>query len=546
MRPSEVTPTQQEVWSGRLSAYTTCNTFSMRGLFDYLLRHYPRSARRFSRDVVHLHLRRAMVPAGVGGAATATTAAAWAAAGVATNGGGGNGSSHGGSNGGAGFSQPAAGMQAAAAPVVSPGGPLPLTTAESPLSDGPGSGSATVGPPPRTELPGFVNALVSNFFPTESSGSGIADGLFPNVVPVPSSPDDDEWVASEAGPLPLSYALEPSGVSSGAADLTASLASAVNDTLAGVGDVFVFSYGVIVSWGLSENAEEAIIAQMRSFEIGSLEGGAENEIFDYGYWGGGDALGGGGGAPPGVHTDVHVPAAAAAASASAAASAVGGDGAHGPRAADVDASCVRIAQDTVLLSLGLSPDNLVRAKLAVSHAVAQSSKLASFESAVEGVFDRISHLPVALAQTGRLNISDRELLRLSGELYTYRAYINLQVRLAYQWGWVGVWVTSLALSFSGAAVLSALCGRCVSGPGRGCDGWAVTLSANMVELALLRCRLFVFRSPCWGSARSCRRTSWIPLTFFGTMRNWSRSTTRARATWTFQGARLSSTKGLTS
>lgn len=483
MRPSEVTPTQQEVWSGRLSAYTTCNTFSMRGLFDYLLRHYPRSARRFSRDVVHLHLRRAMVPAGVGGAATATTAAAWAAAGVATNGGGGNGSSHGGSNGGAGFSQPAAGMQAAAAPVVSPGGPLPLTTAESPLSDGPGSGSATVGPPPRTELPGFVNALVSNFFPTESSGSGIADGLFPNVVPVPSSPDDDEWVASEAGPLPLSYALEPSGVSSGAADLTASLASAVNDTLAGVGDVFVFSYGVIVSWGLSENAEEAIIAQMRSFEIGSLEGGAENEIFDYGYWGGGDALGGGEGAPPGVHTDVHVPAAAAAASASAAASAVGGDGAHGPRAADVDASCVRIAQDTVLLSLGLSPDNLVRAKLAVSHAVAQSSKLASFESAVEGVFDRISHLPVALAQTGRLNISDRELLRLSGELYTYRAYINLQVRLAYQWGWVGVWVTSLALSFSGAAVLSALCGRCVSGPGRGCDGWAVTLSANMVELA---------------------------------------------------------------
>lgn len=448
VRPSEVTPTQQEVWSGRLSAYTTCNTFSMRGIFDYLLRHYPRSARRFSRDVVHLHLRRAMAPAtpsGAGDAATATAAAASAAAGDATNGGGGNGSSNGGSHAGASLPPPAAGLAAGAAPAFSPRSTLPLLTAEAPRSDGAGSGSAAAAAavlsPLRPELPGFVNGLVSNFFPNESAGSGIADGLFPNVVPVPSVPDDDEWVASEAGPLPLSYALEPSGFSGGAADLSASLAAAVNDTLAGVGDVFVFSYGVIVSWGLSESAEESFIAQMRSFEIGSLEGGAENEIFDYGYWGGGDALGGGEGAPPGVHTDVHVPAAAAAASASAAASAVGGDDAQGHRAAGVDPSCVRIAQDTVLLSLWLSPDNMVRAKLAVSHAVAQSSKLASFESAVEGVFERIAHLPVTLAQTGRLNISDRELLRLSGELYTYRAYINLQVRFTFAWGWVCEWVT---------------------------------------------------------------------------------------------------------
>lgn len=456
VRPSEATATQHEVWSGRLSAYTTCNTFSMRGLFDYLLRHYPRSARRFSRDVVHLHLRRAMAPTTPGGAgiaATATASAAWAAAGVATNGGGGNGSSRGGSNGGASLSPPAAGMAAAAGPALSPGEPLPFSAADVPHSDGSTSGSAAAAaavlPSPRPELHGFVNGLFSNLFPAESSGSGIADGLFPNVVPVPSSPDDDEWVASEAGPLPLSYALEPSGVSGGAADLTASLATAVNDTLAGVGDVFVFSYGVIVSWGLSESAEEAFIAQMRSFEIGSLEGGAENEIFDYGYWGAGDVPGGGEGTPPGVHTDVHMPAAAAAASASGATSAASGDGAQGPRTAGMDASCVRIAQDTVLLSLGLSPDDLVRAKLAVSHAVAQSSKLASFESAVEGVFDRIAHLPVVLAQTGRLNISDRELLRLSGELYTYRAYINLQVRFAF-FGWDGVdgWVACRTPFFS--------------------------------------------------------------------------------------------------
>lgn len=321
-------------------------------------------------------------------------------------------------------------MAGAAAPAFRAGEPQPLlSTGGTPPSDGSDSGSAaaaaTVVPSPRPELPGFVNGLVSNFFPTEA-GSGIADGLFPNVVPVPSSPGDDEWVATEAGLLPLSYALQPSGASGGAADLTASLAAAVNDTLAGVGDVFVFSYGVIVSWGLSESAEQAFIAQMRSFEIGSLEGGAENEIFDYGYLGGVYGPGGGEEAPPGIHTHPPAPAAASTASTHAAASAAGGDGAHGARTAVVDASVVRIAQDTVLLSLALAPDDLVQAKLAVSHAVAQSSKLASFESAVEGVFERIAHLPVALAQTGRLNISDRELLRLSGELYTYRAYINLQ------------------------------------------------------------------------------------------------------------------------
>lgn len=408
----------------------------MRGLFDYLLRHYPRSARRFSRDVVHLHLRRAMAPtapSGAGGVAGATAAASSSAGGVTTSGGHGSGSGHGRGYGDAGPPPHSAGMASATSPALPPGEPKPLSTlAEALRSDGSGGSSAATAaamvPPLRPELSGFVNGLVSNFFPTDSTGSGIADGLFPNVIPVPSSPDDDEWVASEAGPLPLSYALEPSGLSGGVADLTASLASDVNDTLAGVGDVFVFSYGVIVTWGLSESAEEAFIAQMRNFEIGSLEGGAENEIFDYGYWGGGDTPGGAEGAPLGVHTDVHLPALASAASVSATAAAAGGVGAQAPRATGVDASCVRIAQDTVLLSLWLTPDDLVRAKLAVSHAVAQSSKLASFESAVEGVFERIAHLPVALAQTGRLNISDRELLRLSGELYTYRAYINLQVR----------------------------------------------------------------------------------------------------------------------
>jgi len=392
VRPSELTPTQQEVWSGRLTAYTTCNTFAMRGLFDYLLRHYRGAARRFSRDVVHLHLRRSLPPP--------------------TPGSGGH---------GGGVALGGAAIPSEEAPLPPPPTPSPLPqppagTASSLPNGQSSSSSPAVLASPRTELPNFVNGIVSNWFQPDSPSGGIADGLFPNVVPVPSTPDVDEWVASEAGRLPLASALEQSGESSGAADLTPSLAAEVGDTLAGVGDVFVFSYGVIVTWGLSEVAEEAFTAQMADFEIGSLEGGAENEIFDYGYWSAG-GVDGAGHPIPGVH--------AHGGPASAPSPAGGLSGGSGME------TCVRIAQDTVLLSLGLPVDDMVQAKLAVSHAVAQSSKLASFESAVEGVFERIAHLPVSLAQTGRLNISDRELLRLSGELYTYRAYINLQTDILY-------------------------------------------------------------------------------------------------------------------
>jgi len=509
VRPSEVTPTQQEVWSGRLTAYTTCNTFAMRGLFDYLLRHYRGAARRFSRDVVHLHLRRSLPPPTPGGC---------------------------GNGGGAAFGG-AATPSWEEAPPPPPPTPSPLprppagTASSPPNGQSSSSSSPAVLASPRTELPNFVNGFVSNWFQPDAPSGGIADGLFPNVVPVPSTPDVDEWVASEAGRLPLASALEQSGESSGAADLTPSLAAEVGDTLAGVGDVFVFSYGVIVAWGLSEVAEEAFTAQMADFEIGSLEGGAENEILDYGYWSAG-GVDGAGHPIPGVHA--HGGPASAPMPAGG-----GGGGGSGME------TCVRIAQDTVLLSLGLPVDDMVQAKLAVSHAVAQSSKLASFESAVEGVFERIAHLPVSLAQTGRLNISDRELLRLSGELYTYRAYINLQTDILYvgesvagqkQDGclWSGAWVTGIA--FRG--LLPLLHGQLWLGHRHGlptCALYGTDSPLWFIALALIVC----WWPFCFVSLAAMLLYSLLPPdctgtypTTFGTTRTSSRSTSRALATST--------------
>lgn len=89
---------------------------------------------------------------------------------------------------------------------------------------------------------------------------------------------------------------------------------------------------------------------------------------------------------------------------------------------------LKITENVLYLaeSVGTNPEESVPAKLAVSYGLAQSAKLATFETSVNSIFDRVGHLPVVMAQTGHLNLTDRAILELSGELLAYSAYINLQ------------------------------------------------------------------------------------------------------------------------
>ncbi|GJQ15253.1 hypothetical protein GpartN1_g7044.t1 [Galdieria partita] len=143
-------------------------------------------------------------------------------------------------------------------------------------------------------------------------------------------------------------------------------------------DVFFFSYGVVVLWGLSEGAEWQLLDWLKNFENGRLEGEAEKEFLVYSY----------------DHFS--------------------------------EEDLAKILEDQVCLSSSLSDETLVRVKLALSHGAAQSTKLGAFETAIDNVIDRTQALPAQMANQGKLNISQRELLKLSGELYMYKAYIHLQ------------------------------------------------------------------------------------------------------------------------
>ena len=66
-------------------------------------------------------------------------------------------------------------------------------------------------------------------------------------------------------------------------------------------------------------------------------------------------------------------------------------------------------------------------KLAVSHGLAQSVKLGTFENALQKTFNMTKNIPEDLAKWGRIPLSRREIRRKMGELYVERNSINMHV-----------------------------------------------------------------------------------------------------------------------
>jgi len=65
------------------------------------------------------------------------------------------------------------------------------------------------------------------------------------------------------------------------------------------------------------------------------------------------------------------------------------------------------------------------AQLAVSHAVAQSTKLCVFESRVTRLAEASRHIPSAMAAQGEVRMPRREAARLTGQLFLQRSAVNL-------------------------------------------------------------------------------------------------------------------------
>ncbi|MBA3956941.1 MAG: RMD1 family protein [Parachlamydiaceae bacterium] len=136
------------------------------------------------------------------------------------------------------------------------------------------------------------------------------------------------------------------------------------------GDVFYFSYGSVVCWNMSREVALPFLEEVRPFETQRYDE-IETDEFTYIY-----------------------------------------DG--GPRVAD----------DEIVL-----PSQDALTKLAISHGLAQSVKLGSFEVATQKTFNNMQYIPEELAKRGTIRLSRREIRRKMGELFLERNSISLHVNV---------------------------------------------------------------------------------------------------------------------
>ncbi len=87
-------------------------------------------------------------------------------------------------------------------------------------------------------------------------------------------------------------------------------------------------------------------------------------------------------------------------------------------------SAAKIVDDEIVL-----PNHDVLTKLAISHGIAQSVKLSSFETTIQKTMNNMQHIPERLAREGRISLSRSEIRRKMGELFLERSSINLHVNI---------------------------------------------------------------------------------------------------------------------
>lgn len=132
------------------------------------------------------------------------------------------------------------------------------------------------------------------------------------------------------------------------------------------GNVFFFSYGVLLCWGLSEEEEIQLIQRAKEAEIDSSSR-LERDLYDYSYG--------------------EIPV---------------------------------IQRDEIVLST-----REVLTKLSLSYALAQSIKLTVFEYTIDKTIKKTKHLPEELARKGKIFLSRKQISKQIGELFIDRSSVNL-------------------------------------------------------------------------------------------------------------------------
>jgi uncharacterized Rmd1/YagE family protein len=150
--------------------------------------------------------------------------------------------------------------------------------------------------------------------------------------------------------------------------------------------IFIFAYGCVVFYGVSENGERAVMSALRHYEAGRLSiRDSRSDSFNYQYmdW----------------------------------------------KENDNETPLLRVLEDTVLIANAPEDELVLSVKLAAAHAVAQNAKLGSYENAIDLISAKVMHIPGRLATTGSLMLSDRDILKLQGELFSLVSHISISTRI---------------------------------------------------------------------------------------------------------------------
>ena len=135
-----------------------------------------------------------------------------------------------------------------------------------------------------------------------------------------------------------------------------------------IGDIFYFPYGTTVFWGLDAKTCLSYLEQIKEFEQQPIE---ETEMDEFTF---------------------------------------------------IIGDAPKIVDDEIIL-----PNLDVLNRLAISHGIAQSVKLGTFENAIRKIFNNTKQIPEDLAKFGSISLSRREIRRKMGELFIERSSINLHV-----------------------------------------------------------------------------------------------------------------------
>lgn len=211
---------------------------------------------------------------------------------------------------------------------------------------------------------------------------GVRDGDGSEIPPGSRSSNEASEIqaTNEDGTSPNIQPPSPRGLSREAADDPAMSRLAAN--LSTFAEMFIFSYGVVVFWNFTERQEKDILADLTFAASSTSRGGIplavrpqlqedfETEEFHFEY-----------------NPRIQRP---------------------------------RVFNDMITLRSG---DHMI--KLAMSHAIAQSTKLSFFEERMADTMTEAQAIPRRLALQGELGMSREELVRILGRLFMSRVDVNL-------------------------------------------------------------------------------------------------------------------------